>query len=68
MQNNLPDHPDISRCLCTGYAHPLKAVPHCPMCGEEVDSYLKSRISGEIVGCEYCVPSVDAYEEDEADA
>lgn len=61
----IPDHPDIARCLCTGYAHPIQETPRCPFCNAEVDSYLKSKISGEIVGCENCVPSVDAWEEGE---
>lgn len=61
---NIPDHPDIRRCLCSGYAHPLKSTPTCPVCGEEVDTYLKNR-EGEIVGCENCVSGVDAWEEGE---
>lgn len=59
---NIPDHPDIARCLCSGYAHPLKRTPTCPVCGAEVDAYLKN-IDGDIVGCENCVTDVDAWEE-----
>lgn len=58
----IPDHPDIKRCLCTGYAHPIKATPTCPVCGEEVSEYYKDSY-GEIVGCENCVKSIDAWEE-----
>lgn len=57
----IPDHPDIRRCLCSGYAHPLKSAPTCPVCGEEVDEYLKNS-EGEIVGCENCVHTVNAWE------
>lgn len=61
---NIPDHPDIRRCLCTGYAHPLKAAPTCPVCGKEVDEYLKDKY-GDIVGCENCVKPYDAWEEND---
>ena len=57
----IPDEYGISRCLCSGYAHPLKSAPTCPVCGEEVDEYLKNS-EGEIVGCENCVHGVDAWE------
>lgn len=65
MTNKLPDHPDIRRCLCSGYAHPQPSVPRCPECGEETDTYIKSRISGEILGCEHCTRGVDAWDEDD---
>lgn len=64
--HNFPDHPDIARCLCTGYAHPLKAAPTCPICGEEVDEYYKDN-EGDIVGCENCLQRTDAWEEIEDD-
>lgn len=64
MTNKLPDHPDIRRCLCSGYAHPQPSVPRCPECGEETDEFYKNS-HGEIVGCECCIHLVDAWDEDD---
>lgn len=57
----IPDHPDIARCLCSGYAHPVR-FPICPECGAETDEFYKDRL-GDIVGCANCIESVDAWEE-----
>lgn len=38
MWPNFPDHPDIARCLCTGYAHP-PADHECCICGAPADCY-----------------------------
>ena len=37
-------------------------VPVCPICGEETDTFFKNSL-GEIIGCDICVRSVDAWEE-----
>ena len=37
-------------------------VPRCPVCGEETDALYKN-IYGEIVGCDVCIRTVDAWEE-----
>ena len=34
----------------------------CPVCGEETDTLYKN-IYGEIVGCDVCIRTVDAWEE-----
>lgn len=34
----LPDHPDIARCLCTGYAHPIP-TQECRICGRPAECY-----------------------------
>ena len=38
-------------------------VPRCPVCGEEADTLYKN-IYGETVGCDGCIRTVDAYDED----
>ena len=37
-------------------------LPMCPVCGEETDTLYKN-IYGEIVGCDVCIRTVDAWEE-----
>lgn len=37
-------------------------VPRCPVCGEETDTLYKNTY-GEIVGCDGCIQTVDAWEE-----
>lgn len=39
-------------------------VPRCPVCGEETDTLYKN-IYEEIVGCDGCIRTVDAWEEKE---
>ena len=39
-------------------------LPVCPVCGEETDTYYKNK-DGVIVGCEFCIDAVDAWEEKE---
>ena len=36
-------------------------LPVCPVCGEETDTYYKNK-DGVIVGCEFCIDAVDAWE------
>ncbi len=36
----IPDHPDIDRCLCSGYPHPRSAYRHeCRICGAPAECY-----------------------------
>jgi hypothetical protein len=39
-------------------------VPRCPVCGEETDTLYKN-IYEEIVGCDGCIRTVDAWEKKE---
>lgn len=41
-------------------------MPVCPVCGEETDTYYKNK-DGVIVGCEFCIETVDAWEEQKCD-
>ena len=58
----IPDHPEIARTLVSGYPDAVR-FPMCPVCGEETDTFIKSRLSGEILGCDNCVSESDAWEE-----
>lgn len=57
---NIPDEYGIANCRCSGYAHPVK-FPRCPECDRETDKFYKR--DGEVIGCDNCVKSVDAWEE-----
>lgn len=62
-----PDHPTIRNLLRTGepdgqYHRP----PICPVCGEECDTLYLQGKAGEVVGCDMCIRSVDAWECEEA--
>lgn len=35
--------------------------PHCPVCGEWCDTIYRNR-EGEIIGCDNCVDSMDAWD------
>lgn len=35
--------------------------PHCPRCGEECETLYRDRY-GEVVGCENCVETLDAWD------
>jgi len=37
-------------------------MPDCPICGAECDSYHVAKRSGEIVGCDECLESIDAWD------
>jgi hypothetical protein len=37
-------------------------LPVCPVCGEETETYYKNK-DGVIAGCEFCIETVDAWEE-----
>ncbi|UNI72452.1 MAG: hypothetical protein [Chaetfec virus UA24_244] len=36
------------------------SLPRCPVCGTETDTLYRDN-DGNIVGCEYCVETVDAW-------
>lgn len=36
-------------------------VPHCPVCGQECEILYRNRY-GEIIGCDDCIESIDAWE------
>lgn len=58
---DLPDHPIVQNMERTGY--PDGKEPHypiCPVCGEETDMLYKT-INDEIIGCDNCIRSVDAW-------
>ena len=40
---------------------PEYEVPHCPVCGQECEVLYRNRY-GEVIGCDDCVESVDAWE------
>lgn len=58
----IPDHPAVAMALRTGYPE-AESFPICPVCGEETDTFIKSRITGEIIGCDNCAYERDAWEE-----
>lgn len=62
----VPDHPIIRACELTGYPFGQEKVqpPICPICKEETDSYYIG-CNNEILGCEYCIKNVDAWDWDE---
>lgn len=41
---------------------PEPPLPRCPICGAETDTFCKDK-NGDIVGCDECVSTVDAWEE-----
>lgn len=41
---------------------PPEEWPICPVCGKETDTFYKDK-DGDIVGCDECIQSVDAWEE-----
>lgn len=60
----IPDAPDIKACMFMGYSGwDRKSPPICPVCGEECDTLYRDNF-GNIVGCDNCITSSDAWEED----
>lgn len=60
----IPDAPDIMACMLTGYPRSSATpIPTCPICGEECDTLYRDNF-GNIVGCDNCITSSDAWEED----
>ena len=65
MSYSIPDHPAIRNAERTGYPDGKEPeYPHCPICGEECDTVYKDN-SGDIVGCEECISTSDAWEAEE---
>lgn len=61
----IPDHPIIHNCERTGWPDGSEpSYPRCPICGDECSTIYKDR-SGEIVGCDECLYTADAWQEDE---
>ncbi len=55
-------HPQISNALRTGWpTGKAPDEPACPICGENCSSIFRDRW-GNILGCEDCVKSEDAWE------
>lgn len=50
--------------MLTGYApgHEPPPAPVCPECGNVCDRFYKTR-RGQILGCEWCVSEVDAWDD-----
>lgn len=60
MKTVYPENPIIVRTMATGYAKPV-VYPICPVCGSECDTVYRNK-AGDIVGCEECVGSKDAWD------
>lgn len=57
------EHPDISRMNKYGTLTKDEEKPvFCPICKKECETFYKG-FDNEIVGCDMCVSTVDAYEE-----
>ena len=66
---DIPDAPWIRECEATGHSTygywnspPPEREPVCPVCGESCDTFYRDK-AGDVVGCENCVTSYDAWEE-----
>lgn len=62
---DLPDHPDITAAMRTGYPYRKQPKPHCcPVCGQEISYLSVLYINGanEVIGCDECLSPVDAEE------
>lgn len=61
----VPDHPIIQNCERSGYPDGKEPqAPHCPFCGEACTTVYIG-FYNEIVGCENCIGTADAWEADE---
>lgn len=59
---SFPDHPVIRNMELTGCPDGIEPkLPRCPICGAEVDTVYKNK-ELEIVGCDECLQSNDAWE------
>ena len=59
MSNLYIQHPDITYMERTGGGETEEI--QCPVCGYACETFYKH--DGEIIGCDICVDTVDAYEE-----
>ena len=57
----MPEHPDITRALHTGYPQIDTVYPHCPVCGSECETLYKNKY-GEVFACDECVKIQDAWD------
>lgn len=59
----IPEMPCVARAERTGYPSlRIRRWPECPVCGAETDLLYRD-MDGDVVGCEACVRTVDAWEE-----
>lgn len=62
---NFPDNPIIRNCERTGYPDGEEPkILKCPVCGEKTNWFYRNNFDYEIVGCEYCIRLIEAYEEE----
>ena len=62
-----PDHPVIQNLIRTGEPDGrVHREPTCPVCGSLCDTLYLQGVAREVVGCEQCIRSVDAWECEEA--
>ena len=60
---DVPDHPVIRGMEMTGCPDGKEPkYPVCPICGEETDIFYRDKDLN-IIGCDECVTTVDAWEE-----
>lgn len=59
MYDRCMTHPDILKIERFGL--PSRDEVYCPMCGGECEKFYKQ--GNEIIGCDYCIDEVDAWEE-----
>ena len=57
--DSIPDAPYIREAEM--YGMPSPDPVHCPVCGKECEEIYKDK-DGDVVGCEHCVQSEDAYQ------
>ena len=60
---SIPDHPVIANMERTGYPDGKWPEPLlCPLCGGECETIYRNRESGEVVGCDLCIESIDPWD------
>lgn len=63
MPHDIPDHPVIANMERTGYPDGREPEPHlCPLCGGECETVYRTKKEKEIVGCEFCLESLEPWE------
>lgn len=61
----IPDDPIIRMMERTGYpSERYQDEPRCPVCGELCETLYKDRY-GDIVGCDECITTLNAWEEND---
>ena len=56
----IPDAPWIRDAIQNGM--PSREPPICPVCNEETDLFYIVKGTNEIIGCENCIVSIDAWD------